>query len=129
MSLPRTGLFRNIRAMRPTGHVSFFMVLAFCSVAAGAGCAAQHIASGGGGNGGTNKDAGRDVPPRVDRNRPIEEGGLAGCGNGVLNGAEQCDDGNPNGGDGCSPSCQVEADYVCMQDTSGVSKCVYTARC
>jgi len=79
----------------------------------GVGCAAQHISSSGaGGGGGSNRDAGRDVV-RVDRNRPIEEGGLANCGNGVVTGSEQCDDGNQNGGDGCSPSCQVEVDHVC----------------
>lgn len=31
------------------------------------------------------------------------------CGNGSLNLEETCDDGNTNAGDGCSPSCQLEA--------------------
>ena len=31
-----------------------------------------------------------------------------GCGNAVLDPGEQCDDGNLNAGDGCSPVCQVE---------------------
>ncbi len=30
------------------------------------------------------------------------------CGNGVLNGDEQCDDGNREAGDGCSPTCEEE---------------------
>jgi cysteine-rich repeat protein len=30
------------------------------------------------------------------------------CGNGVLEGGEQCDDGNTTGGDGCGPSCALE---------------------
>lgn len=30
------------------------------------------------------------------------------CGNGVLEGAEQCDDGNASGGDGCNALCQLE---------------------
>ncbi len=34
----------------------------------------------------------------------------AGCGNGVLESGEQCDDGNTAPGDGCSPTCQIEAD-------------------
>ena len=35
------------------------------------------------------------------------------CGNGTLDHGEECDDGNTTGGDGCSPQCIVEADYVC----------------
>jgi len=30
------------------------------------------------------------------------------CGNSVIEGAETCDDGNTNGGDGCSATCQIE---------------------
>jgi cysteine-rich repeat protein len=33
----------------------------------------------------------------------------ADCGNGVVEGSEQCDDGNTTGGDGCSGSCQWES--------------------
>lgn len=32
-----------------------------------------------------------------------------GCGDGLTSGAEQCDDGNTIAGDGCSPTCTVEA--------------------
>lgn len=32
-----------------------------------------------------------------------------GCGDGLLSGAEACDDGNQTSGDGCSPTCTVEA--------------------
>jgi cysteine-rich repeat protein len=32
------------------------------------------------------------------------------CGNGDLEGAEACDDGNRDAGDGCSPDCQLEPD-------------------
>lgn len=35
------------------------------------------------------------------------------CGDGLLRGSEQCDDGNNVAGDGCSPGCQIEADYTC----------------
>jgi fibro-slime domain-containing protein len=38
-----------------------------------------------------------------------------GCGNSMQDMGEECDDGNTNGGDGCSPACRVEADYVCPQ--------------
>jgi cysteine-rich repeat protein len=35
------------------------------------------------------------------------------CGN-VRNGAEACDDGNPNNGDGCSSSCTIETGFNCV---------------
>lgn len=35
------------------------------------------------------------------------------CGNSLLDGGEQCDDGNAISGDGCSDACQVEAGYFC----------------
>ena len=35
------------------------------------------------------------------------------CGDGQLDIGEMCDDGNANGGDGCSSSCQVESGYAC----------------
>eukprot|EP00210_Caulerpa_lentillifera_P004763 g4547.t1 len=35
------------------------------------------------------------------------------CGNGVLEAAEECDDGNRYYGDGCSPDCKVETGYRC----------------
>lgn len=33
---------------------------------------------------------------------------LAGCGNGVIDGKEECDDGNKKSGDGCNASCEKE---------------------
>lgn len=36
--------------------------------------------------------------------------GMAGCGNGIIEGSEQCDDGNTSAGDACSPTCQIEVD-------------------
>jgi cysteine-rich repeat protein len=35
------------------------------------------------------------------------------CGNGILDGDEACDDGNPTTGDGCSIACSVESGYIC----------------
>jgi cysteine-rich repeat protein len=35
------------------------------------------------------------------------------CGDGNVEGTEQCDDGNVLNGDGCSFSCQVEAGWNC----------------
>lgn len=35
------------------------------------------------------------------------------CGDGVMSGEQPCDDGNLVAGDGCSPSCEVEAGFDC----------------
>jgi fibro-slime domain-containing protein len=35
------------------------------------------------------------------------------CGNGNVEGDEACDDGNPAAGDGCSPTCTLEAGFMC----------------
>eukprot|EP00658_Telonema_sp_P-2_P036236 TRINITY_DN26250_c0_g1_i1.p1 TRINITY_DN26250_c0_g1~~TRINITY_DN26250_c0_g1_i1.p1 ORF type:complete len:419 (-),score=93.14 TRINITY_DN26250_c0_g1_i1:306-1562(-) len=48
------------------------------------------------------------------------------CGDGVLVGTEECDDGNQDGGDGCSVDCRVEPGYFCTSD-DGNSECA--ARC
>ena len=40
------------------------------------------------------------------------------CGNGELNPDEGCDDGNTDGNDGCSPTCDVEFDYSCEGEPS-----------
>jgi cysteine-rich repeat protein len=44
------------------------------------------------------------------------------CGNAILEIGEGCDDGNQNPDDGCSPSCVVEACYVCSGSPSACSK-------
>ena len=53
------------------------------------------------------------------------------CGNQVIyNLNEQCDDGNNVGGDGCSPTCSLEANFTCsaqiVNSTSSYSWCYYT---
>ncbi len=49
------------------------------------------------------------------------------CGDGILDMGEVCDDGNPNGGDGCAADCKtVEANYVCPTPNKA---CVYTVVC
>lgn len=40
-------------------------------------------------------------------------GGTSTCGNGVLDGADHCDDANTLANDGCSPSCGVEQHWSC----------------
>ena len=49
---------------------------------------------------------------------------VATCGNGAVQAAEQCDDGNDVGGDGCDSTCFVEAGWRCEETTpSGRSTC------
>lgn len=43
------------------------------------------------------------------------------CGNGNVEGSEQCDDGDVSGGDGCSALCQVESGYSCSGTPSTCS--------
>lgn len=38
------------------------------------------------------------------------------CGNGIRDPGEQCDDGNLNSYDGCSSSCTIEVNYLCVPD-------------
>ncbi|MFN9959452.1 MAG: hypothetical protein ACK55I_40705, partial [bacterium] len=35
------------------------------------------------------------------------------CGDGVVEGAEACDDNDATGGDGCSATCTIEPGFVC----------------
>lgn len=44
----------------------------------------------------------------VHRSASIVSGGTPHCGNSLLDGGEECDDGNAQGDDGCSATCQVE---------------------
>jgi cysteine-rich repeat protein len=46
------------------------------------------------------------------------------CGNGQLEGAEECDDGNTKNGDGCDAACHVENGYVCTVQSSGADTCM-----
>src|SRR5690606_33362148 len=46
------------------------------------------------------------------------------CGDGEVNGNEQCDDGGTAPDDGCSPACQIEANYDCGEN--GDETCVLT---
>ncbi|MBX3233294.1 MAG: DUF4215 domain-containing protein [Labilithrix sp.] len=44
---------------------------------------------------------------------PIIDAPVPACGNSILDGDDECDDGNPTPDDGCSASCKVEDGYVC----------------
>ncbi|CAD8158129.1 unnamed protein product [Paramecium octaurelia] len=48
------------------------------------------------------------------------------CGNGILNSLfEQCDDGNNEGGDGCSALCFEEDSYKCINQNNSFSICTF----
>jgi fibro-slime domain-containing protein len=70
-------------------------------------------------DGGSGSDASCDGSPGPCR--------PSACGNGKLNPpAETCDDGNQTGGDGCSPDCHTETDWICP--TPG-QPCTYAVVC
>lgn len=89
----------------------------------GVGTAANTGTGNGSGTGATGATGGTGaggpviVPPTVVS---------ANCGNSILDDGELCDDGNTDGGDGCSPACRVEADYDCV--TPG-QPCISNAVC
>ena len=43
------------------------------------------------------------------------------CGDGAVNGEEECDDGNLDAADGCSPTCAIEMGWSCMNEPSECS--------
>lgn len=45
------------------------------------------------------------------------------CGNSLLEGAEECDDGDTDDGDGCSAICTIETGYQCVGGPTGSSIC------
>ncbi|CAD8166678.1 unnamed protein product [Paramecium octaurelia] len=48
------------------------------------------------------------------------------CGNGLRDSQyEECDDGNLNGGDGCSSFCLIESSYQCINQENSLSLCTY----
>jgi cysteine-rich repeat protein/probable HAF family extracellular repeat protein len=40
------------------------------------------------------------------------------CGNGIVGGSEECDDGDITPGDGCDASCQIETGWICEGEPS-----------
>ncbi|MCC7074257.1 MAG: hypothetical protein IT383_23325, partial [Deltaproteobacteria bacterium] len=52
----------------------------------------------------------QDVPPRFTRCAP------RGCGDGIVNDGEGCDDWNLEGNDGCSSDCALESGFTCAEE-------------
>ena len=70
---------------------------------------------GGGGNiGGGGAGSPFTLPPSPDAGPDRPGGGQ--CGDGIIERAEGCDDGNTDSGDGCSASCQIEANWICPDE-------------
>ena len=55
-------------------------------------------------------------PSRVDLGEPPT------CGDGLIEGTEECDDGDTNPGDGCDAGCQVEPGWTCEGEPSVCSE-------
>ncbi len=51
-----------------------------------------------------------------------EDARRASCGNGAVESAEGCDDGNAVAGDGCDPSCEIEDGFTCTGEPSRCSE-------
>ena len=73
------------------------------------------------------------MPPLADARVviciPDPNGGCSipvGCGDGILDSDEECDDGNTESGDGCSLACREETDWVCPEPGK---PCVSTVEC
>jgi fibro-slime domain-containing protein len=76
--------------------------------------------------GSTSNDDGSGVVVKLDALPSLDESPAQLCGDGILAAGEECDDGNPASGDGCSSTCKVEQDWVCP--TPGAA-CVSTVVC
>jgi fibro-slime domain-containing protein len=53
---------------------------------------------------------------------PCVQAAANSCGDGIVAGIEQCDDGNTNSGDGCSSTCAAEAGYTCTTPGAACTK-------
>jgi cysteine-rich repeat protein len=76
-----------------------------------------------GGNGGSSSAGGGSSSSGAGGESSSSSGGMTVCGNGVVELAEECDDGNSVANDGCSSSCTVEQGWQC---TGAPSICMYT---
>jgi fibro-slime domain-containing protein len=73
----------------------------------GAACGDDHGAPGDAAEAGDRGDVDGDAGGREDH------GGTPGCGDGVVDPGEQCDDANDRVGDGCDASCRLEPGWAC----------------
>jgi len=95
--------------MRRALAISFALTLSTC---VGAGCGSSADTATGGDDGGAAADAG-DATSQDSAVAADGDARAVICGDGVVDGTEQCDDGNTNNGDGCGANCQVEQGFTC----------------
>ena len=121
---------RSSRYGSSIGKGSFsLIVVGAIALIAGLGCTNAQIVGGSGGStgapkggvGGSGTSVGGQgggivvtIPPTPDASPDRPGGGM--CGDGIIERSEQCDDGNTESGDGCSRSCQIEANYECPKE-------------
>jgi fibro-slime domain-containing protein len=74
----------------------------------GTGSGGSAASTGKGGNGNGSGGSHGNIDASVD----IGNAAMT-CGNKMLDPGEKCDDGNRNGGDGCTPLCQIENGWIC----------------
>jgi fibro-slime domain-containing protein len=72
--------------------------------------------SGGGVSGNGNSGGGGFVITIPDASAAIDRPTGGKCGDGTIQRNESCDDGNTEGGDGCSKICQTEANWYCPEE-------------
>ncbi len=86
----------------------------FAALATGCDCAGPTSGDGGLPDGAAPDARVLDGAP-YDGRVPHGDAGPGGCGDGALGGAEACDDGNHDDGDGCASDCSaVDPDYACI---------------
>lgn len=83
-----------------------FLLASFAAAAAAAACGGG--GGGGPGDGGTDDGGSTDGRPTDSNGGETDSGTPPVCGDGTVEGDEQCDDGNTMDGDGCDASCMVE---------------------
>jgi MYXO-CTERM domain-containing protein len=73
----------------------------------------------GGAAGGSGGNYEANLPATAGANGSVDITITGGCGNGVLEAGEGCDDNGRTAGDGCNASCQVETGKACNADAAG----------
>ncbi len=133
-----------LRGLRPAVFFTSLVLSVVCLAVCGCAGVSERTPSGSGGHGGLSTiDGGASSGGRGGRtgvDGGSSSGGVGGacdgaagacgknrCGDGILDpSTESCDDGNQVGGDGCSPGCKTETDWICPKPGSS---CVYTVVC
>lgn len=85
--------------------------------------APAEVEPGTGGTGGTGASGGTGGEPTTGGGGMMTTMPAAECGDGKLEGDEQCDDDDTEAGDGCSAACTVEAGWECTSEAGATSVC------